>query len=623
MIRKMKEPNQYNLLEKIDSAADLRKLGVEDLEEVCAELRQYIIETLSTHPGHLGSSLGAVEIAVALHYALNTPEDRIIWDVGHQAYAHKILTGRREAFASLREKDGLSGFPNPKESECDAFVAGHASNSISAGLGMAVADRMMERKRRVCAVIGDGAMSGGLAFEGLNNVSSTDNDLLIILNDNHRSIDAARGGMSQYLLDITTSRTYNTIRWKLYRLAVRLRLIDRDRRNKILRANNRIKAALGNEKHNLFESLSIRYFGPVDGNDVQALVKVINRVKNFEGPKVIHCVTKKGKGYGPAEEDATVWHAPGKFDVSTGVRLKGSGVEKWQDVMGKELARLAAEDKRVVGVTAAMMSGTGMSHLAMQMPDRVFDVGIAEGHAVTFSAGMAKEGMRPFCAIYSTFLQRAIDNIIHDCAILDLPVTLLVDRAGVVGADGMTHHGAFDIALLRSVPNMTIAAPSDADSLRELMAIALTEEHGLMAIRYPRGECKEQGGYGKIAYGKARVLWEPKSMDTAVLALGPVSLELLEDIKREENVGLYDMVWAKPLDVDLIRRLESQGVKRFVTVEDGVLTGGFGDAVMEVATVEVKRVGYPDAFVEHGTIEQLRKLMGTDKDSIMQLIKNR
>lgn len=625
-----KYENPYELLKRIECPSDLRKLRQDQLPGVCSELREYILETLSTHPGHLGSSLGAVEIAVALHYALNTPEDRIVWDVGHQAYAHKILTGRRDAFQRLREKDGPSGFPLPLESDCDSFVAGHASNSVSAALGMSVADKMTKNKRVVCAVIGDGAMSGGLAFEGFNNAGSVENDMLVILNDNHHSIDAARGGMSQYLLDITTSKTYNTIRWKLYRLLVRMHLIDRHRRDKILRAGNRLKAAIGNQRHNFFESMSVRYFGPVDGNDVEALVKVIDRVKDFRGPKVIHCLTKKGKGYAPAETDATTWHAPGCFDVKTGERVKKeSSNKKWQDVMGEKLIQIARSDKRVVGVTAAMLSGTGMCKLYDVMPERVFDVGIAEEHAVTFSAGMAKEGMRPFCAIYSTFLQRAIDNVVHDCAILSLPVTLLIDRAGVVGADGRTHHGALDIALLRCVPNVSIAAPSDARSLESLMDLALTEDHGVIAIRYPRGECRWKGDENdeRIVYGRARRLIDPEKMDVAVLALGPSAMEIRDELlkRKTENVGVFDMVWAKPLDEDLIKELLRRDVKRFISIEDGVKMGGMGEGIdvlvsslSDDASVDI--VAYPDRFIGHGTIAEQRIEMRTDLDTIMRLI---
>ena len=625
----MSADKKYELLKKIDNPSELRQMEMGQLPEVCSELRQYILETLSSHPGHLASSLGAVEIAVALHYALNTPEDRIVWDVGHQAYAHKILTGRREAFRHLREKGGPSGFPLPLESESDSFVAGHASNSISAALGMSVADKMLGAQRRVCAVIGDGAMSGGLAFEGLNNAGSVDNDLLVLLNDNHRSIDAARGGMSQYLLDITTSKTYNTIRWKLYRLAVRLRLLDRHRRDRILRAGNRIKAAIGNQKHNFFESMSVRYFGPVDGNNVEELVKVISRVKDFKGPKVIHCLTKKGKGYAPAEQDVTTWHAPGYFDVETGERKKSTSQKKWQDVMGETLTEMAREDKRIVGVTAAMMSGTGMSSLHGEMPERVFDVGIAEEHAVTFSAGLAKEGLKPFCAIYSTFLQRAIDNIVHDCAILNLPVTLLIDRAGVVGADGRTHHGALDIALLRCVPNLSISAPSDAKSLRALMNLARTGEHGVMAIRYPRGTCQWMGNDtdGDIEYGKARRLMDGDDVKVAVLALGPSAMEVRDELvaKGKKEVGVYDMVWAKPIDEALVEELNNRGVRQFITIEDGVKIGGMGEGVEVLVSsmnqdAEVTIIAYPDQFVGHGTVAEQRKEMGTDLQSIMDAI---
>ena len=474
---------EYTYINKIDSPADLKKLKIEELPAVCAELRQFIIEALSKNPGHLASSLGAIELTVALHYVFDTPNDKLVWDVGHQAYAHKILTGRRDRFHTNRQFKGLSPFTNPAESEYDAFIAGHASNSISAALGLDIAG-----DRNVVAIIGDGAMTGGLAFEGLNNTSMDKNNLLIVLNDNHMAIDPLKGGITQYLVDLTTSEMYNKWRWRLYQLAAKLHLVDERKRRALLRRNNSLKAMLSKQPSNIFTGLNIRYFGPTDGHDVEGLVRILSEIKNHRGPKVLHIITKKGKGYAPAENDQTVWHAPGEFNVSNGERLSvnGDGAPLWQEVFGETLLELAKKNEKIVGITPAMPSGCSMSIMQKELPDRVYDVGIAEGHAVTFSAGLAKAGMVPYCNIYSTFLQRAYDNIVHDVALQNLHVVLCIDRAGIVGNDGATHHGLLDLAYLRPIPNMQICAPRTAEDLRQMLTLAETLD-GPVAIRYPRG----------------------------------------------------------------------------------------------------------------------------------------
>ena len=509
----------YQYINKIDSPADLKKLKVNELPAVCAELRQFIIEALSKNPGHLGSSLGAIELTVALHYVFDTPNDKLVWDVGHQAYAHKILTGRRDRFHTNRQFKGLSPFTNPNESEYDAFIAGHASNSISAALGIDIADRLrltghrpatpdrtqtdIPASHNTVAIIGDGAMTGGLAFEGLNNTSMDKNNLLIVLNDNHMAIDPLKGGITQYLVDLTTSSTYNKWRWRLYQLAEKLHLVDEHKRQAWLRRNNNLKAMLSKQPSNIFTGLNIRYFGPTDGHDVEGLVRILSEIKNHRGPKVLHIITKKGKGYAPAENDQTVWHAPGEFNVETGLRtadadrIQTANADRpatpdrpiqplWQEVFGETLLELAKKNEKIVGITPAMPSGCSMSIMQKELPERVFDVGIAEGHAVTFSAGLAKAGMVPYCNIYSTFLQRAYDNIVHDVALQNLHVVLCIDRAGIVGNDGATHHGLLDLAYLRPIPNMQICAPRTAEDLREMLRLAETME-GPVAIRYPRG----------------------------------------------------------------------------------------------------------------------------------------
>lgn len=638
----MSNERKYKLLSKIQYPADLRQLGTEDLPEVCRELREDIIEEVAVNPGHLASSLGAMEITVACHYVFNTPEDRIVWDVGHQAYGHKILTGRRESFCKNRKFDGLMPFPSPLESEYDTFTCGHASNSISAALGMAVAAKLTgHADRHVVAIIGDGAMSGGLAFEGLNNASSKPNDLLIILNDNDMSIDRAVGGMEQYLLNLDTNETYNRLRFKAARWLYSKGLLNDERRNGILRLSNAFKAALSHQQ-NLFEGMNIRYFGPYDGNDVVELVRILRQIKDMKGPKLLHLHTKKGKGYEPAEKSATVWHAPGKFDPETGQRIVQDNSHqppKFQDVFGETLLELAERNPRIVGVTPAMPTGCSMNIMMKAMPDRTFDVGIAEGHAMTFSAGMAKDGLQPFCNIYSAFSQRAYDNIIHDTAILNLPVVLCLDRAGLVGEDGATHHGAFDMAFLRPIPNLTIASPMDERELRRLMYTAQQPGQGFFVIRYPRGrgvltdwrcplEAVETGTgrrLSEVSPGHAAT----SAPRVAVLTIGPIGndvenlLKALGDEPETELTGSvvhYDMRFLKPLDENILREV-SRDCTHVITIEDGVRNGGLGSAVSEWMTDNgylghVIRMGMPDQFVEQGTVVQLRQLCGIDNESI-------
>ena len=637
----MSKENRFDLLNKIQSPADLRKLSLDDLPKLCQQLRKDIIEEVAVNPGHLGSSLGATEITVACHYVFNTPEDRIVWDVGHQAYGHKILTGRRENFCNNRKLNGLMPFPSPFESEYDTFTCGHASNSISAALGMAVASNLTKQHRHVVAIIGDGAMSGGLAFEGLNNVSSQPNDLLIILNDNDMSIDRAVGGMEQYLLKLDTNETYNRLRFKASQWLHDKGLLNDERRKGLLRFNNALKSALAHQQ-NMFEGMNIRYFGPFDGNNVEELVRILRQLKDMKGPKLLHLHTKKGKGYEPAEKSATVWHAPGKFDPETGKRIVqdcSNEPPKFQDVFGKTLLELAKKNPRIVGVTPAMPTGCSMNIMMKAMPDRAFDVGIAEAHAVTFSAGMAKDGLQPFCNIYSAFSQRAYDSIIHDAAILNLPVVLCLDRAGLVGEDGATHHGAFDMAFLRPIPNLTIASPMDERELRRLMYTAQLPDKGTFVIRYPRGngvltdwECPLK----EIEVGTGRRLHD--GWDVAVLSIGPIGNDVEKAIKLIESaespkteghcpsIAHYDMRFLKPLDDKLLEEVASR-FSRIITIEDGVRNGGLGSAVTEWMsdhgyTPQITRMGMPDHFVEQGTVQQLREICGIDLESIKkELIK--
>jgi len=609
---------------------------MEQLPELCADIRDFLIRTLSVNPGHFASSMGSVELTVALHYVFNTPYDRIVWDVGHQAYPHKLLTGRRDAFAAGNRKfGGLSGFPTPSESEYDTFSAGHASNSISAALGMAMASRLKGEspRRNIVAVIGDASISGGLAFEGINNAANTPNNLLIILNDNEMSIDHNVGSLNSYLAQLTTSQGYNNLRYKAYRTLRNLNIVNEQRKGAIMRFNNSLKSLLMSSQ-NIFEGLNIRYFGPFDGNDVQAIVRVLNDIKDMEGPRILHLHSVKGKGYAPAERNPAAWHAPGCFDIATGKRAEENapcdGRMKYQDVFGNTLLELARQDKRIVAITAAMASGTSVSIMQKEMPERVFDVGISEGHAVTFAGGMAKDGMKPFVAIYSSFLQRAYDHIIHDVALLNLPVTLCIDRAGLVGEDGPTHHGAFDIAYLRTVPNMIIASPRDEHWLRRLMYTAASDGHGPMAIRYPRGKGHMTSGWNcepsTVEIGRGELLRE--GTEACVLTIGPIASEAEKAIdeleKKGRSVAHYDMVFAKPLDEKLLREVAERHVP-IITAEDGIACGGMGSAVTEWMAdhgynARITRVGLPDAFVTQGTPAQLAALCGTDACGIEKAI---
>ena len=609
----------------------MRKLDVEQLPQLCQELRQEIIEEVSVNPGHFASSLGVVELTVALHYVYDTPEDRIVWDVGHQAYGHKLLTGRREQFFTNRKLGGIRPFPTPMESPYDTFTCGHASNSISAALGMAVAAKLGgDQQRHVVAVIGDGAMSGGLAFEGINNVSSTDNDLLIVLNDNDMSIDRAVGGMEKYLLNIDTNETYNHLRFKAAQWLHAKGWLDDDRKKGILRLNNALKSALSHQQ-NIFEGMNIRYFGPFDGHDVKEVVRKLRQLKLMRGPKLLHLHTTKGKGYKPAEESATIWHAPGKFDPATGERLVCNNTgepPRYQDVFGETLVELAQANPKIVGVTPAMPTGCSLNIMMKAMPNRAFDVGIAEGHAVTFSAGMAKDGLMPFCNIYSSFSQRAYDNIIHDAALLNLPVVLCLDRAGLVGEDGPTHHGVFDIAALRAVPNLTIASPMDEHELRNLMYTAQLPNKGTFVIRYPRGNgvCPDwRSPFEEITVGTGRCL--RAGTDVAVITLGPIGndvAKLLDEMQGTKQVAHYDLRFVKPLDENLLQDI-GRKFNKIITIEDGVRTGGMGSAVLEWMSdhgfrPQIVRMGLPDAFVEHGSVAELRQLVGLDADSIRKEI---
>ena len=629
----MEQDNSYNLLKSIDSPEDLRKLKAAQLPEVCDELRQKIIDELSCNPGHFASSLGVIELTVALHYVFNTPYDRIVWDVGHQAYGHKILTGRRDNFHTNRKLNGIRPFPSPKESEYDTFTCGHASNSISAALGMAVAAKHKgEDNRHVVAVIGDGSMSGGLAFEGLNNASSTPNNLLIILNDNDMAIDRSVGGMKQYLLNLQTSESYNRFRFKIARLLEKWGILNDKRRKSLIRFNNSLKSMLA-QQQNVFEGMNIRYFGPIDGHDVNGLAKVLKDIKDMQGPKLLHIHTTKGKGFEPAEKAATIWHAPGKFDKETGERIVNDteGMPPlFQDVFGHTLLELAKQNDKIVGVTPAMPSGCSMNILMKEMPDRGFDVGIAEGHAVTFSGGMAKDGLIPFCNIYSSFMQRAYDNIIHDVALHKQHVVFCLDRAGLVGEDGPTHHGVFDLAYLRSIPNLTIASPMNEHELRKLMYTAQLPNKGPFAIRYPRGrgvlvdwECPLE----EVEVGKGRKLKEGK--DIAVLSLGPIGNEAMKAIasaetKSGKSIAHYDLRFLKPLDEEMLDEI-GKNYTSIVTIEDGVLKGGMGSAILEYMadhgyTPKIRRIGIPDCFVQHGTPNELYKICGMDATSIENVL---
>ena len=627
--RDMAKENKTELLNSINTPADVRALREEQLPQLCSELRNFIIEALSQNPGHFASSLGTVELTVALHYVFDTPNDKLVWDVGHQAYAHKILTGRRERFHTNRKLGGIKPFPSPQESEYDSFAAGHASNSISAALGLSVAASIQNINEKVVAIIGDGSMSGGLAFEGLNNVSSTPNNALIILNDNNMSIDKSVGGMSQLLISMHSSKLYNKIRYAIARGLTRIGLLNRERAKSLTRFNNGLKAMLF-KQNNIFEGMCTRYFGPIDGHDVRELVRMLRLVKDMQGPKMLHIHTVKGKGYEPAEKNATVWHQPGLFDAETGERIvSNGGSPRFQDVFGETLLELAKQNPKIVGITPAMPSGCSMNILGREMPDRFFDVGIAEGHAVTFSAGLARGGAMPFCNIYSSFMQRGYDNLIHDAALLKENMVLCLDRAGIVGEDGPTHHGAFDIAYLRPIPNLTIASPYDECELRRMMYTAQLPDKGTFVIRYPRGKgsltdwrCPLE----EIPVGKGRCLKEGD--DVALLTLGPIG-KLMEPVvesaaKEGVSVAHYDIRFVKPLDEEMLHAVGKK-FKNIVTVEDGVISGGAGSAIIEFMAANgytplIHCIGIPDTFVEHGTTEQLYEICGMDKDTVLRTI---
>lgn len=624
--------DKYPLLNNIDSPADLRKLSSEQLPEVCAEIRNFLIASLSNNPGHFASSMGAVELTVALHYVFNTPYDRIVWDVGHQAYGHKLLTGRRDRFNTNRQLGGISGFPNPEESEYDTFTAGHASNSISAALGMSVASSLNNEtpRRNVVAVIGDASISGGLAFEGLNNASTTPNNLLIILNDNDMSIDHNVGALNSYLTNINTTKGYNKFRLNLYKTLKKLHLVTERHRDFILRFNNSLKSLLGRHQ-NIFEGLNIRYFGPFDGHDVEKIVRVLNDIKDMSGPRLLHLRTVKGKGFVPAENDPAQWHAPGKFNPLTGERKSepADGRAKYQDVFGETLLELAHQNDKIIGITAAMPSGTSMSILQSNMPERVFDVGISEGHAITFAGGLAKEGFLPYCAIYSSFFQRAYDQIIHDAAIMNLPVTLCIDRAGIVGEDGVTHHGVFDLGYLRIIPNICIAAPRDEETLRNLLYTSQATNHGPMAIRYPRGKGNNphwRTPMKEIPIGKGVKMRDGN--DIVVLSLGTIGNMAEKAILKAADEGIsaawYDMVFLKPLDATLLKDAAEKNTP-IITVEDGVKNGGLGSAVSEWLNDNgynnrVIRIGVPDQFIAHGKVPELMSQCYMDEAAIYQTI---
>ncbi|MDE7414577.1 MAG: 1-deoxy-D-xylulose-5-phosphate synthase [Muribaculaceae bacterium] len=625
-----------DLLSSISNPDDLRKLTIDQLPVLCKQIREFLIKNLSKNPGHFGSSMGAVDLIVALHYVFNTPRDRMVWDVGHQAYAHKILTGRMKSFDTLRKYGGISGFPNPMESEYDTFVCGHAGNSISAALGMAIADMNTpgESDRKTVAVIGDASIGNGLAFEGLNNASNNPNNLLIILNDNNMSIDDNVGALHRYLSNLTTSSGYNKMRMKIYNKFRKRGWIGEKGKGLVLRFNNSLKALISKQQ-NIFEGLNIRYFGPFDGNDVTKLIKVLSEIKDMKGPRILHLCTKKGKGFTSAEEKPQEWHAPGKFNPSTGEKVVKTGNLAWQEVFGMCLTRMASTNNDIVGITAAMPSGTSLSIMQQTYPGRVYDVGISEGHAVTFAGGIAAAGKKPFVGIYSSFLQRAYDNLIHDVAIQNLPVVFCIDRAGIVGEDGVTHHGLFDISFLRNIPNLTVATPIDAVALQQLMKTAEAHPHPF-AIRYPRGKSDAtaiEDEVSTLTIGKGRVVFksglESKNPEIAILSVGPIGKDCIIAAQELESDGIavdvYDMIWIKPIDRSLIEEIGNK-YDLIITVEDGVISGGFGSLVCEtladmgIQNPIVKRLGIPDKWINHGSVDILKKECGIDIEGIKKSI---
>ncbi|GCC50892.1 1-deoxy-D-xylulose-5-phosphate synthase [Chryseotalea sanaruensis] len=623
------------LLSGINSPDDVKKLDQVQLVQLCEELRQFIVDNVSVYGGHFGASLGVVELTVALHYVFKTPYDQLVWDVGHQAYGHKILTGRRDSFHSNRVYGGISGFPKRKESEYDTFGVGHSSTSISAALGMAMASKYMgiEDKQHV-AIIGDGAMTGGMAFEAMNHAGVSDSNILIILNDNCMSIDPNVGALKDYLTDITTSKVYNKLKDEVWNMLGKLPNLGKNAQEIVSKVENGIKSTLLSQS-NLFESLNLRYFGPVDGHDVDHLVHVLNDLKNIKGPKLLHCVTVKGKGYGPAEKgNATTWHAPGTFDKITGEIHKKTyekpQAPKYQDVFGHTLVELAKADDKIMGITPAMPSGSSMNIMMKEMPDRAFDVGIAEQHAVTFSAGLATQGLIPFCNIYSSFMQRAFDQVVHDVCIQNLPVNFCLDRAGFAGADGPTHHGAYDIAYMRCIPNMIIASPMNEEELRNLMfTAAKPRKENAFSIRYPRGQGVMPNWrlpMQEIEIGKGRKLREGE--DLAILTIGHIGnygVEVCDKLEKQNvHIGHYDMRFVKPLDEVMLHEIFSNYTK-IITVEDGCVQGGFGSAILEFMAehnykAEVKLLGIPDAVVEHGEQLELHKECGFDPEGIERTV---
>ncbi|HKL71848.1 MAG TPA: 1-deoxy-D-xylulose-5-phosphate synthase [Marinilabiliaceae bacterium] len=630
----MEEASPF-LLNKIDFPSDLRNLSQDQLPQVCKELRDFIIDAVSCNPAHFGASLGVVELTVALHYVFNTPDDKLIWDVGHQAYGHKILTGRRDLFYTNRKYGGISGFPNIFESEYDSFGVGHSSTSISAALGMATAFKLKgDTQRQVVAIIGDGSMTAGLAFEGLNNLATSQANMLVVLNDNNMAIDPSVGGLSEYLVDIATSKTYNSLRKEVIRALGKTKMIGPRSRELVVKFNNSIKTLLTRQT-NIFEGLNIRYFGPVDGHDVEHLTQVLRDLKEIQGPKVLHVITKKGKGFKAAEQEQTIWHAPsGKFDKKTGLFVEAKSTHtnppRFQDVFGHTLVKLAQMNEKIVGITPAMPTGSSMNLMMTAMPERAFDVGIAEQHAVTFSAGLAISGMLPFCNIYSSFLQRAYDQVIHDVALQNLNVVFCLDRGGLVGADGATHHGVYDLSFLRSVPQLTVASPMDEVELRNLMYSAQLPNQGAYAIRYPRGAGSVvdwQQPFQEIKKGTARKIREGK--DLVVLSIGPLGVRVqraCEDLMAEGiSVAHYDMRFVKPLDEKVLHEIAVQH-KRIITIEEGTIVGGLGSAVLEFLadhgySNSVKRLGIPDRFVDHGSPLELYREVGLDRVALCEVIR--
>ena len=621
--------NTNNLLDKINFPSDLKNLTTEEMIDLAAQLRHFIIDAASHNPGHLGANLGVVELTIALHYIFDTPNDKIIWDVGHQAYAHKILTGRKNVFHTNRKYGGLSGFPNLAESEYDAFGVGHSSTSISAALGIATASRLMKEERHVVAVIGDGSLTGGMSFEALNHAGAARTNMLVILNDNNMAIDPNVGALKEYLIDITTSYTYNKFKKEVWDIMGRY-----TRSRRLVQQIERGIKSIFMKQGNLFQSLGFRYFGPVDGHDLNYLTNILHDMKRIDGPKLLHVVTTKGKGYAFAERDQTRWHAPGFFNKETGEIFRISTTQPhpplYQEVFGHTLTQLAEMNNRIVGITPAMSSGCSMHHLMNRFPDRFFDVGIAEQHAVTFSAGLAVNKLVPFCNIYSSFLQRGYDQLIHDVALQKLPITLCIDRAGLVGEDGATHHGAYDMAYLRCIPNVIISAPMNEIELRNMMYTAQTENHGLFTIRYPKGygvTIDWEKPFQPIPIGKGRIVC--KGNDIAIVSIGTAGNLVVEACINLNSVGIqaahYDMRFLKPLDEDLLHYI-CRTHQKIITVEDGTKVGGLGSAVTEFANdhqypVHIKRLGIPDHFVAHGKVEELYRECGYDPEGIADTAK--